>query len=516
MRSVKLLATVLLFTSLTWADSQVRIVRLSLVDGPVQLDRATGEGFERAIMNMPIAQGMQLWTRNDSRAEVEFEDGNTIRLTPGTKIEFTNLVLRTDGSRSTLVRIESGRAYVNYSKKSGEEFRIQVGQHEIALRDSVHFRADVASDKAEFAVIGGELDARQDLKIKKHNTAILDLTSGAFQLAKGVTPVVEDDWDEYRSDYHDKYAKAAYKGSSYYGRSDLNYYGAWFNSPFGDCWRPYGFDASRSPYSAGAWAYYPGYGYTFVSAYPWGWQPFRYGAWNYAGGLGWCWTPGMRFYGYGSTPIYRAGSGYVPVEPPTQPPTQPPQNPTPPTTATGGHGPGHRPFRGGPGLIPVGDIDTTTWRAKHDPGDYPWRGGKHHHGGDSAPVSTGATASGAGGATVPPPPGARASEATNVQPRYRGKFTDPDGNDSNARAARDAERQHQREMQREQRQTQRAMQSERRSYDRGSSGGGASASHASAPAPAPRMSAPAPAPQMSAPPPSPPPSRGEIKTNVPK
>ena len=54
-RSMSVLSVLLTLTFLlsasAWADSNVRIVRLSLVDGPVQLDRATGEGFERAIMN---------------------------------------------------------------------------------------------------------------------------------------------------------------------------------------------------------------------------------------------------------------------------------------------------------------------------------------------------------------------------------------------------------------------------------------------------------------------------------
>src|SRR5450759_3466279 len=87
-----LLVLTLMVSAPAWADSEVRIVRLSLVDGPVQLDRAHGQGFERAIMNMPITNGMQLWTRENSRAEIEFEEGSSIRVTPGTKVEFTQLI----------------------------------------------------------------------------------------------------------------------------------------------------------------------------------------------------------------------------------------------------------------------------------------------------------------------------------------------------------------------------------------------------------------------------------------
>ena len=143
-----LLLLALMVPSRASADSQVRIVRLSLVDGPVQLDRSTGEGFERAIMNMPIAQGMQLWTRDDSRAEVEFEEGTSIRVTPGSRVEFSELILRSDGTRSTVIRIDSGRVYVNFSPSHGEDFRILVGNREILLDHSVHFRLDVLDERA--------------------------------------------------------------------------------------------------------------------------------------------------------------------------------------------------------------------------------------------------------------------------------------------------------------------------------------------------------------------------------
>ena len=530
MRSLKLAAILLLFTSSAWADSQVRIVRLSLVDGPVQLDRATGEGFERAIMNMPIAQGMQLWTRDDSRAEVEFEDGNTVRLAPGTKIEFSQLQLRNDGSRSTLIRIDSGRAYFDYSHKSGEDFRIQIGNQEVALRDSVRFRADIADGKAELAVLSGSLYAGGE-KVKKNNTALLDVTSGTFQLARGVTPVLDDDWDDYRADYHDKYAKSAYKGSSYYGRSDLNYYGGWYSTNIGDCWRPYGFDASWSPYSAGAWAYYPSYGYSFVSAYPWGWQPFHYGAWNYASGFGYCWTPGSRFYGYGYTPVIHPPQNWVPVRPPVVP-----RSPL----VTGG--PGTHPWHRGPGLIPVGDIDTANWQPRHRQGGPAWTPGRWPHRGDQPPTvatgrASGATGSTATAAVVNP------NAASSALPREKGRIVNPDGDPN---AMREMQRQHQREWHNEMRQQQQTMQrTEMQRLDRSGSGGfnrgsaneggfdrgaarhggfdrgGGGAAASSNGGSAPRMSAPAPAPQMSAPAPmhSAPsaPSHVDVKTgNVPK
>ncbi|HEX8924615.1 MAG TPA: hypothetical protein VF786_02425, partial [Terriglobales bacterium] len=60
--------------------SSPRIVRLSLVQGDVRLDRAAGSGIEQAILNSPVPEGARLVTGNNGYAEVEFENGSTLRL----------------------------------------------------------------------------------------------------------------------------------------------------------------------------------------------------------------------------------------------------------------------------------------------------------------------------------------------------------------------------------------------------------------------------------------------------
>ena len=75
------------------ADSQARIVRLSDVQGSVQIDKNTGLGFESAFVNLPITQGTQVRTGDRARAEIEFEDGSSLRLTPNTTVEFSKLLV---------------------------------------------------------------------------------------------------------------------------------------------------------------------------------------------------------------------------------------------------------------------------------------------------------------------------------------------------------------------------------------------------------------------------------------
>src|SRR5215471_16743049 len=106
-----LLGCLLVFSAAGWGDSHARIVRLSYLQGPVDLDRGQGTGFERAILNMPLVEGAQLATRENGTAEVEFEDGSTLRLAPNSRVEFTALSLSDDGARLTTISLVDGTAY---------------------------------------------------------------------------------------------------------------------------------------------------------------------------------------------------------------------------------------------------------------------------------------------------------------------------------------------------------------------------------------------------------------------
>jgi hypothetical protein len=74
--------------------------------------------------------------------------------------------------------------------------------------------------------------------------------------------------------------------------NDLDASGNWYPvEGAGNVWVPAGVGPGWDPYGAGYWAYYPTFGYTWVSSYPWGWLPYHCGAWGYYG-FGWGWAPG--------------------------------------------------------------------------------------------------------------------------------------------------------------------------------------------------------------------------------
>ena len=289
----------LIASQISFADSHVRIVRLSEIEGSVQIDRNTGQGFEKAIMNMPITEGMRIRT-NSGRAEVEFENGSVLRLADDSSVQFDKLTRGDDGQMINDVRVNDGTVYVNYKHKAADGFRLEYAKDSLNLDRDVHFRLSVFPEKAQISVLKGELDVPENgltAKLKKNETLNVNFNDQAqAAVAKGISSLPADYWDEqrsaYDSQYQDQYAKNKYPYQ--YGFSDLNYYGTFFNAPgYGMLWQPFGVTSAWNPFGDGAWAFYPGFGYMWVSGYPWGWTPYRYGNWLYTPSYGWAWQPGM-------------------------------------------------------------------------------------------------------------------------------------------------------------------------------------------------------------------------------
>jgi hypothetical protein len=278
------------------ADSQVRIVRISDVQGGVQIDKNSALGFERAFDNLPIVQGTQLRTLDNGRAEVEFEDGSTLRITPGTTVVFSALSLSDSGGRSSSVNLVQGRAYVNWLGKSGDEFTLTFSGGKVDLHESAHFRVSNSSRTAELASFKNAVEVTGPsgvVKVEKNKEVAFDLNDNdKATVAKDFKSDPYDQWDAQANDYHQQYSKN--NSTPYgYGASDLSYYGAYSSVPgYGQLWQPYFAGAGWDPFMDGAWSWYPGMGFLWASAYPWGWMPYYYGNWVYAPGYGWGWQPG--------------------------------------------------------------------------------------------------------------------------------------------------------------------------------------------------------------------------------
>jgi hypothetical protein len=312
------------------AVSNVRIVRLSEHKGTVLLDRNTGNGFEPAVVNMPLVEKSRLMT-GDGVAEVEFEDNSSLRLGPNSMVEFPQLERLPAGTTASSARLVKGMVYVSLLKTRGNEFNLLFGQQKLQLPPGSHIRLQVDGAKAKLAVLDGTLRIDEPsgaMEVSRNKTITFNLQGQGHDqngaqptVAKNVEEYLQlDSWDKKEAEYHTLTASASALNSSpyAYGLSDMGYYGSFMNAgSCGSMWRPYFASAAWDPYSNGIWAWYQGAGYSWVSPYPWGWTPYHYGSWAYCPGVGYGWQPGGAWNGLNNVATFAPGNRPVhfPVRP---------------------------------------------------------------------------------------------------------------------------------------------------------------------------------------------------------
>jgi hypothetical protein len=182
--------------------------------------------------------------------------------------------------------------------------------------------ASVAVFKGTVSIVG----PGGTVEVARNHTASFDLIDDQYSVAHNIDEYPYDSWEKQQAKYQQQYTNL--NSSSYsscspyaYGCSDLNYYGSFFSLPgYGMLWQPYFIGAGWDPFMNGAWAFYPGFGYGWVSSYPWGWTPYHYGSWTYLPMYGWAWQPGGAWMGWNTLPvILNPPAGFVPPRTPMLP-----------------------------------------------------------------------------------------------------------------------------------------------------------------------------------------------------
>ncbi len=319
-----------------------RAVRLSSVDGQVQLAQGKQTIADTAVANTPLFAGETLTTADDGRAEIQFEDGSVARLSPNSSLTLTTLQGSGAGAEAEIT-LNGGLGY--FEMQGGGQagtIKVQFADSLVTASGFTVLRVNLDTPPGELAVFSGNahLERGSALTVDLHggeSVALNGQDPARYDLKETIEP---DSWDSWNSDRDqaltaesaDKTgATKDYANSSNPAWNDLDANGNWYNVPGqGNVWSPY--DASNpgwDPYGNGNWGFSPGYGYTWISGYPWGYMPYQCGAWNYYDTFGWGWAPGIG----GCNPWWYGGSyfgpnigiGYGGYRPPLRP--HPPRRP---------------------------------------------------------------------------------------------------------------------------------------------------------------------------------------------
>ncbi len=280
--------------ALAYGEGTKYFARLNYLKGQVLIERAGGEGYEDAVLNMPIEEGDRIITA-DGRAEIYIGFATFLRLDRNTKLDL--LVLPSERGRKTFVaRLIYGRIYlISFREKlkttvevSDAEFRPLEKGSFVIIRDQDYMEFQVLSGYAELRAGRESLDIAENERVYIRGYDIF----GPERLGD-----LSDDFYRWNMD-RDREISEGYTYSRYlppelsdYGW-ELSRYGRWrYLPPYGWVWVPSSYPCPDwRPYYYGRWVWVPG-GWFWVGYEPWGWVVYHYGRWGWSAGIGWYWIP---------------------------------------------------------------------------------------------------------------------------------------------------------------------------------------------------------------------------------
>jgi hypothetical protein len=291
------------------ADDQgtaARAVRLSSVDGQVQISQGKQVVAAAAVANAPLFEGTRITTGDDGRAEIQFEDGSVARISPNSALTL-NVLRGTSSTGDAEVQLNGGLGYFEL-QGSGQAgtIRVRFGGSQVTASGYTVMRISLDDPPGELAVFSGNahLERGAAVTLDVHGGESVTLSASAanpYTLNENIEPDSWDSWNADRDQALTAEAGAATGATKDYSDSgnpawnDLDANGNWYNVPGqGNIWSPYdASDPSWDPYGNGNWMNSPGYGYTWVSGSSWGYLPYQCGMWNWYDSFGWGWAPGM-------------------------------------------------------------------------------------------------------------------------------------------------------------------------------------------------------------------------------
>ena len=287
-------------------ESAPGVARVSVVHGDVSTLRGDSKTWVAATANAPVGHGDTIATGPGSRAELQLDYANVLRLDQGAEAKVAELT-------RTHIQIQVASGLVDFAVLKGTEADVEIDTPNMAIHSLGEgvYRIQVSSaENTQLTVYRGRAEVttpQGSMNVDKSQVIYVKGTDNPeYQVAQAAG---KDDWDRWNDDRDHTIADAqAWQHTSrgYTGSEDLDRYGDWVQVPGYDwCWTPY-VDAGWVPYRDGRWVSDAYYGWTWVSYEPWGWAPYHYGRWFSYGG-NWCWWPGVGF--NGPRPIW--GPGYV-------------------------------------------------------------------------------------------------------------------------------------------------------------------------------------------------------------
>ena len=316
-----ILAFMLFYLPAYSSGSTLGSLRISLIEGDVQVKTEDTGEWVPASINMPLVDGDSIWVPEGGRTELQVRDGSFLRLDENSALEI--LTVEKDSYQFYLTE---GRSYANFRGLKGALLQIDTPDSSIRVYDRSNFRIETRQDGyTDISVYRGVVYAENrngETSVDEGNT--LSLGEGTYGDLSPLGP--PDEWERWNRDRDRRLAEQ--RPPSGYLPDELQAYSSDFEEngrwvqvrEYGYVWTPTVLvSVGWAPYRVGRWVWIGG-DYVWVSYEPWGWAPYHYGRWAFISTIGWCWVPPARgavywgpgFVGWVQTPTYVS---WVPLAP---------------------------------------------------------------------------------------------------------------------------------------------------------------------------------------------------------
>ena len=276
-------------------DLKRGVGRISLMNGQVSVQRGDSGDWLAGVINAPLIAGDRVATGPNSRAEIQFDSSNMLRVGANAEVHLTQL-------EAAHFQMEFAKGIMTFRVLRPSEATVEIDTPSVSVRPSRvgTYRISVNdAGETEVTARAGSVEVfspRGSQWVNSGQTLIArgEPSDPEFQIVAAVGYDEWDRWNDTRDHALMQSTSPQYVGPGVSGTEDLDGNGTWTNvDDYGYVWRP-NEPADWAPYQNGRWVWEDWYGWTWVSYDPWGWAPYHYGRWFHHANYGWLWYPGAR------------------------------------------------------------------------------------------------------------------------------------------------------------------------------------------------------------------------------
>ena len=245
--------------------SPARIVRLSFVEGDVTVQRPDVQAWAEAPVNTPLQQGFKVSTGENSFAEMQFENGGTVRLGERGLLDLTSWGSAPNGGKINQVDLRQG--YATFHPLPSQHRGISASGHTVwhAYRPRGNpIPCGFGPRPGAHGSLHGAVEVQSNLgAMTIEKDSVLIMQPGATEPTVVSQGITKDDWDQWVDRPRKSEAEMPATGPSRecytdddseatYGWNDLSQYGTWSDVPGeGYGWTPTCGRFGWAPYSNG-------------------------------------------------------------------------------------------------------------------------------------------------------------------------------------------------------------------------------------------------------------------------